>query len=1301
MNAPVLDPSTSPNLPTILEGTLDPVGVTVSSLLVDGSISGNNPVEAIAIEAVDTSLGTWQYSLDAGITWLTIQSHLLNSSTNTLGLLLGPTSMIRLLPFGELSGTLTNALTFRAWDMSSGDAGQYVVTTPGIGAFSNATDTASIHVMPVNSTPSFSPLEGGGKTMISGTQQAFGMVVQPDGKIVVDGYIGSGMGLVRLNADGSVDTGFSGIGNGINSTFVSGQAYSLTLQSDGKIVLAGTARGISGTDDFCVVRVGTDGRLDNSFGNGGKAVIDFGQYGMSVAIQHDGKMVVAGEYGNEFGVIRLNSDGSLDTTFATGGKQVISVGGTDRAYSVAFQPDGQILVSGYVDGHHGLLRLNQDGSLDTSFGNGGKAVILGEASGNGSWSMNVQSDGKIVMAGRSNIGMDGGFGLIRLNSDGTLDVGFGGSGSVRVPGTGQAYSVALQSDGKIVVAGGESDFNVARLNTDGSFDTSFGGGDGVATIPVGQRGDHCRSVSILPDGKIVLSGYSEIGSYDLDFSVVRLNADGSLDNTFNGNATATLGETAAYVENAPAVILDGSVAIFDADLAAQNGGLGNYCGASVTLNRHGGANAQDVFIGLNDLILNSVSGNVELSGVIVGTFSQIAGTLAITFNDSATQTVVNAVLSGIGYANSSDAPPSSLQIDWVFSDGNSGEQGAGGALVATGSTTIQVTATNDAPVTSPSSATGAEDTPIVGDLTVRDVDSDTLTYSLVGSASHGTVELHSNGSFLYTPEVNYNGADSFTFEAYDNVVGSNLSTVSLNVVNVNDAPTGGVTITGTAKQGQTLTATNTLADVDGLGTISYQWSANGVVIDGATSDTLVLGQSEVGKVISVSVSYTDLGGAAESVASSATGAVVNVNDAPTGGVTITGTAKQGQTLTANHTLVDVDGLGTISYQWSADGIAIVGASSSTIVLGQAEVGKAISVAAIYTDLMGTAERVASSATGAVIGMGVTLTGTSRADVLTGGVWDDTLYGLGGNDTLNGGAGSDTMDGGAGNDTYVVDSAGDLVVEAAGAGTDLVQASVNYTLAANVENLTLTGSAAINGMGNALANTLTGNSGNNALNGGTGNDKMIGGAGDDTYFVDATGDTVTEASGAGNDTVVTTLAAYTLSANVEHLTLAGIAASNGTGNTLANTLTGNDGANLLSGLEGNDVLSGGAGNDTLIGGAGNDSLTGGLGSDVFRFDRTALSSSTNLDTIFDFTQGVDSIQLENAIFKKLTVTGTLSAANFHASTDGTALDANDYIQYNAMTGALYYDADGSGAGAAIQFVTLVGAPAITAADFVVV
>ena len=246
----------------------------------------------------------------------------------------------------------------------------------------------------------------------------------------------------------------------------------------------------------------------------------------------------------------------------------------------------------------------------------------------------------------------------------------------------------------------------------------------------------------------------------------------------------------------------------------------------------------------------------------------------------------------------------------------------------------------------------------------------------------------------------------------------------------------------------------------------------------------------------------------------------------------------------------------------------------------------------------------------------TLLGLGSDDTLHGNGGDDTLIGGTGDDTLIGGTGDDTMVGGAGNDVYIVDSLGDTVTEAANAGTDEVETALaSYSLAgiANLENLIGTALGGQTLTGNALDNVIAGNGGNDTLDGGAGNDTLIGGTGDDTmsgglgddimvggagadaltggagndtYVVDNIGGVVTEAAGQGTDTVQSSLS-YTLGADVENLTLTGVASLYGVGNTDGNVLTGNGAANFLVGLAGNDTLDGGAGADGVMGGTGND------------------------------------------------------------------------------------------------------------------
>jgi len=362
------------------------------------------------------------------------------------------------------------------------------------------------------------------------------------------------------------------------------------------------------------------------------------------------------------------------------------------------------------------------------------------------------------------------------------------------------------------------------------------------------------------------------------------------------------------------------------------------------------------------------------------------------------------------------------------------------------------------------------------------------------------------------------------------------------------------------------------------------------------------------------------------------------------------------------------------------------------------------------------------------GMGVdTLNGGGGADTLNGGAGNDVLIGGGGADTLNGGVGNDVLVGGNGNDIYIVDSVSDTVTETnalAAGGIDVVKSGATFTLGANVENLKLFGIADINGTGNALTNTINGNAGANILDGRARMDSLAGGAGNDTYLVDlkaigttnvALQDVVTEGLAAGTDTIVlrtafngaTAATTLTLGANLENLDASGtnLTKLNLTGNALNNTLTGNNANNILNGGVGWDTLNGGngidqllggGGVDTLIGGLGNDRLTGGLGADNFVFN-TALDAAANKDVITDYLAAADTIQLSQAVFSSFASPGAITADNFVVGTQ--ALDANDYLIYNA--GTVFYDADGSGAGAAVAVVTLTGAPTIDFHDFIVI
>lgn len=321
------------------------------------------------------------------------------------------------------------------------------------------------------------------------------------------------------------------------------------------------------------------------------------------------------------------------------------------------------------------------------------------------------------------------------------------------------------------------------------------------------------------------------------------------------------------------------------------------------------------------------------------------------------------------------------------------------------------------------------------------------------------------------------------------------------------------------------------------------------------------------------------------------------------------------------------------------------------------------------------------------GAAQSLYGNAGANQLSGAGGDDTLFGLAGNDRLIGGAGTDQLHGGAGDDFIYVNSLTDVVFEAAGEGSDRVLAGANFTLTAgvHVEILTTddnlaTFSYQLNG--NELSQYVYGNAGNNTLDGRGGADVLVGLGGDDWLFVDTIGDRVVEAAGGGSDRVLAS-ASYTLGSGsfVEKIT---------TSNNLATTaidLTGNEIAQYIYGNAGSNVVDGKGGADNLLG------LDG---ADTFAFT-TALGGG-NVDSIRDFEQGLDRIALDDAVFTGLTP-GSLPAAAFVIGP--AAQDANDRIIYDSTSGALYFDADGAGGAAAVQFASISGLPALSAADFVVV
>ena len=351
--------------------------------------------------------------------------------------------------------------------------------------------------------------------------------VQPDGKILIVGSFENFNEttvnrIARLNADGLLDGTFTQ-GTGANN-----QVYSIAVQPDGKIVIGGEFDTYNGTTVNRIARLNADGTLDNSF-NMGSGLAGGYPIVYSIAVQSDGKIVIGGAFTSYNGtpvnrIARLNADGTLDATFNPSG-----TGANSEIRSVAVQSDGKILIGGLFTGYNGsnvgrITRLNADGTLDATFNPSGAG-----ATSNDIRSIALLSDGKILIVGNfTNYNGTSINRIARLNSDGTLDGTF-------TPGTGAnspIVSVAVQSDGKILIGGDFWEFNgasinrIARLNADGTLDGTFTHGPGA--------GSTVRSFAVLSDGKILIGG--EFSAYDVNpsvFNIARLNANGTLDATFN------------------------------------------------------------------------------------------------------------------------------------------------------------------------------------------------------------------------------------------------------------------------------------------------------------------------------------------------------------------------------------------------------------------------------------------------------------------------------------------------------------------------------------------------------------------------------------------------------------------------------------------------------------------------------------------------------------------------------------------------------------------------------------------------
>ena len=351
----------------------------------------------------------------------------------------------------------------------------------------------------------------------------------------------TGWGLARPDL-GSLDLRFGVGGKAITDFGLESGAGAVVVQADGRLVVGGSAVvDLARRDDFALARYRRNGRLDRSFGEGGKVTTDFGEGSdgvAAVAIQSDGKIVAAGgastgPEGNEvdFALARYQRNGTLDVGFGDGGTVTTDfAGGLDRVHALVVQPDGKLVAAGWASttpergfDDIGLARYNPDGSLDPTFGNGGKVTTDFDLESDTAADLILQRDGKLVVARED-------FGLVRYNPDGSLDLAFGDGGTVLTDfgylGQ-QGLALAVQRDGKLVVAGRVDGvpvggFALARYHPDGTLDPTFGR-QGLVIAGFGDNVDHANALVVQPDGRLVAAGYP---------GLIRFDPDGTLDTTF-------------------------------------------------------------------------------------------------------------------------------------------------------------------------------------------------------------------------------------------------------------------------------------------------------------------------------------------------------------------------------------------------------------------------------------------------------------------------------------------------------------------------------------------------------------------------------------------------------------------------------------------------------------------------------------------------------------------------------------------------------------------------------------------------
>lgn len=645
----------------------------------------------------------------------------------------------------------------------------------------------------------------------------------------------SSFAVARYNPNGSLDTSFDADGrvltavSGNNSC----EAHDAAIQDDGKIIAAGYCV-ISSNRDFALTRYNSDGALDASFGTGGKIITSAGNTIYGVAVQPDGMIVAAGSGTKNsvtgIAVARYTADGVLDNSFGGDGMVVLDFGTNDTATDVKLQSDGKILVAGESSGGNFIiLRLDSAGILDNSFDGDGIATTDFAGGADGAKSLIIQPDGKIIAAGYGTVNSNAEFALAKYNADGSLDTSFGIGGKTITPiGShfDQIEAIALQTDGKPVVTGYRQTFNsatttylfdfvLARYNADGTLDTSFDG-DGILIKSFAAASDAGNDIAVQADGGIVTAGYAAqntgvtvfynyvrfYASRTDDFFIARFLA-GENDDTANGSPTVINPGDQFSAENDSV-----NLQIAAAD---PNGDLLTY-GASglpdgLSINQQTGlifGVLSYTSAGVHSVTVTAFDGSLGDSQMFVWTVSNVnrpptaanlnvvtdedtAGAITLSGTDedgdaltfTVTGSPSHGALSGVG-ANLIYTP----QPDYYGADSFTyiADDGSEASVPATVS--ITVTPVNDAPVLSPvGSQTITAGSTLNLNLSATDVENDILTFSAAVLPDGATLNA-ATGAFTWMPGSAQGGSYEVTFIVTDSGGANDSETVVIIVGNL-------------------------------------------------------------------------------------------------------------------------------------------------------------------------------------------------------------------------------------------------------------------------------------------------------------------------------------------------------------------------------------------------------------------------------------------------------------------------------------------------------------------------------------